>query len=132
MTTDSLADVALDPATWDIALVQRQPGLYDISLVSGAARVQQAVRLRLQVWYQEWAFDLTIGIPFLEQFFIKNPSLPGIESLLRAQILGVTGVDEIGAMTINIDSVARTLAVTYVASTSFGLINDLVPLSQVN
>lgn len=129
-TLDSLTDIKLDPSTWDIALQPNSTGKYDVVLLTGAARVRQAICVKLKTWFQEWAFDTTIGIPYLEQFFVKNPNLPNIESLLRTQIMTVPGVSSLPTLSCTVNARERSLTVSFTAVTPYGNIADIIPMEQ--
>ena len=55
--------------------------------------VAQAVLIRLKWFLAEWRLGPTLGFPYFEEVFIKNPNLTKIRFLLRDLVLGgVTSV----------------------------------------
>lgn len=124
-------DLALDSATWDLSVVKKANGLYDLQLITGADRILQAIKIRLRTWYGEWFLDTTIGLPYLDKIMVKNPSLPTIDNLLRAEILAVDGVAYAPSVVSVVDASKRTLSVTFTADTTYGRISAIEDLSQV-
>lgn len=83
-------DLALDPLTGDIA--GPQVGGY---LISGAARIAQEVRMRLQTHLGEYFLDTRIGLPWaswMSDTKVTNRLLRTIEALVRVEVLEVAGV----------------------------------------
>lgn len=57
--------------------------------------VAQAVLIRLKWFLAEWRLGPTLGFPYFEEVFIKNPNLTKIRFLLRDLVLGVEGVTSV-------------------------------------
>ena len=56
--------------------------------------VRQAVRIRLQWFFNEWRFAPEYGVPYFEDVFIKNPDLLRIRRIVRDEAMSVEGVLE--------------------------------------
>jgi hypothetical protein len=115
-----MIDLALDPASRDMVFV---PGAKGVTLlpIDGAARVAQAIGIRLRTWLGEWFLDQTHGVPYLEEVLDKGRSPEIIEAVLRAQILDVQGVQGIEAFSLEIDARNRRLQVNFSARSAEGL-----------
>lgn len=57
--------------------------------------VAQAVLIRLKWFLAEWRLGPTLGFPYFEEVFVKNPNLTKIRFLLRDLVLGVEGVTSV-------------------------------------
>ena len=79
-----MTDIMLDKAG-DIKV----SAVGDISLTES---VRQAVLIRLRWIYQEWRLGPTMGFPWFEEVFVKNPNTVKIRQLIRDEIMQVEGV----------------------------------------
>ena len=92
-----------------------------LSMVSGAEEILQHIKIRLRFFYREWFLDASMGIPYKEQILVKNPDLRVVSALLKNTILNTSGVvSPLISFNSTYDPVARTLSVSFVASTTFG------------
>lgn len=114
-----LYDLALDNKTHDIAINQ-----YDGLLIGNAERVAQQMKIVLLEWLGEWFLDSRDGIDYLGYILVKNPNMSHIKSILTTALLAVDGVASIDSMTFDWDRSNRQLAVTYAATTDYGLVTD--------
>lgn len=74
--------------------------------------VVQRVRFALGTWYAESAFDRSVGFPYLEGVFGRQP-LEGIQAIVTQEILDVDGVDGIeDGPTLDLDRTARVLTIS--------------------
>ena len=83
-----MTDIMLDKAG-DIKV----SAVGDISLTES---VRQAVLIRLRWIYQEWRLGPTMGFPWFEEVFVKNPNTVKIRQLIRDEIMQVEGVTAAG------------------------------------
>ena len=63
-----MKDIALDTATGDLLLEN-----FDLQLVEGRDQIAQNLMIRLRFILGEWFLDITAGIPYYDDFFIKAP-----------------------------------------------------------
>lgn len=117
-------DLKLNPLH-DLSIEDR-----NLVIVDGAAQVRQQIKISLMTWLGEYFLDDTFGVPYLESILVKSPSRNEIESVLRARINDVPGVDRVIGMTLDIDRQRRTLAVSFTASTPEGLVRDVVTITE--
>lgn len=57
--------------------------------------VVQAVIIRLKWFLAEWRLGPTLGFPYFEEVFVKNPNLTKIRFLFRDLVLDVEGVTSV-------------------------------------
>jgi len=81
----------------------------DISLTDS---VRQAVRVRLQWFFNEWRFAPQFGVPYFEDILIKNPDLERVRQIIRDEALSVDEVQDARNITIRVDRPARSALVT--------------------
>lgn len=94
----------------------------DLALVEGAARVKQQLLIKLRLWRGEWFLDIDFGTPYLQEILGKQLTLSGAIAALRTSILEVEGVQKIDSFSYNFNRSARSLSVSFEASTPYGLI----------
>lgn len=100
----------------------------DLVCVSGAEAIVQAVRSRLQFFKGEWFLDLDAGLPYYQSILVKNPNVNVLQGTFRDEIAETPGIDSVDSLTLLFDRAARTLSVTYTASTDVGQIGETVVL----
>ena len=91
------------PATGDIAVTDS---------------VVQAVRIRLSWFANEWRLMPSLGFPYFEEVFVKNPSEAKIKYYVREEVAAVDGVLDVLDVSISVDRKARdaVIAVTFTTS----------------
>ena len=94
----------------------------DFTLIDGAERVAQQLRIKLKLWQGEWFLDTDFGTPYLSAILGKQLTLSGAIAALRKSILEVDGVRSIASLTYDYSSQARTLTVNFTAETPYGLV----------
>ena len=82
--------------------------------------VIQKLQIKLRTFLGEYFLDTTIGVPYFEDFLIKNPDLDLIGSLLKKQIYSITEVKQITKFLLQYNNVARQLVVTFAVSLTSG------------
>jgi hypothetical protein len=124
-----MADVALDlnkaSSTYNDFLVINN----DLALTSDAQPtsptnpVQQDILQRLRMFLGEWFLDNTKGVAWFQQILIKNPDTSKIDLILLNTILTTPGVTSVTAYSFTPNFAARTLQVTFSATSTSGPIN---------
>lgn len=107
-----MRDLALDPATGDIALTLGSDGLRRASLTSGAGAVRQKLTLRLGLIAGEYPFDTSVGIPLFSQVLGKASGRDVAEAMYRRCIATAPGVREVESFRFSIGS-DRRASVTF-------------------
>ena len=80
--------------------------------------VRQAIRIRLLWFFGEWRFAPDIGIPYWEEFFVKNPNLSRIRRIVRNEVLSVREVNDVREIQIDIVNQTRAATISFVAATN--------------
>lgn len=99
----------------DLALVDG-----DLQLVSGVEAIRQDAQLRLRFIRGEWFLDPTVGVPYFQDVFVKNPDLARIRAVLIDELRRTPGIVEVPELTVTLDSATRRLTGTFRAVTSAG------------
>ena len=98
-------DLFIDPATGDIQITDS---------------VEQAIKIRLLWFWQEWRLGPQYGIPYREEILIKNPNKLRIRQIFREEIMSVEEVDDVPDLTADIEPATRILTVRYTAKVNDG------------
>ena len=96
-----MRDLALDPATGDLALSAGAA-----RLTSGAEAKAQRLRLRLSLWRGEYVLDRRAGIPYLDQILGKGTTV-GAEVILRRAVTTSPGIASIERWSLAVGSDRR-------------------------
>lgn len=87
------------------------------SLVTGADRIAQQLKIRLRVFKGEWHLDTRQGMPYRQRILGYKPfSASYATSVFRSAILGVPGVLAVNNLSLEPDLAQRSLAVSFQAS----------------
>ena len=92
----------------------------DLRLVSAGEAIRQSADVRLQFFAEEWFLDLSAGVPWFQEILIKNPNIPAVTEVFRAQLLAVPGIALIEQLGVDYTSGTRTLRVNWRAPTDLG------------
>ncbi len=86
--------------------------------------IAQEMRIAMQFHRGEWALNTLVGIPYLTQVFIKNPSLAALDVLFTRAARSIPGVLEVNEMAVSFDNSLRQLSVSYRSTVQDGGIID--------
>ena len=75
--------------------------------------VRQAVRIRLQWFFNEWRFSPQFGVPYYEDILIKKPDIARVRRDFRQAATSVLEVLDIKNMNIETNKAARFARVTF-------------------
>lgn len=118
-----MKDILLNE-NWDMD-ISAQTG--DISLVESP---MQEIRIRLLWFAKEWIFNRSLGFPYFEYVFTKNPDLTYIKALLKAEILSVERVLSVPELTIDVDRRTRKATVRFTVKTDEKTYREEVDLHE--
>lgn len=110
-----MLDIKLDKTTHDLDLSQS-----DLSLIDEIDYIEQKSKIELLFFFAEWFLDITKGIKYWEVVFVKNPNLSLIDSLFKAAILEIPGVDTLTAYDSTFNSLLKKFTLEYTVSTDLG------------
>lgn len=63
--------------------------------------VRQKVRTKIKWFLNEWFMDISLGIPYFQYIYVKNPDIQTIESILRLEIENIKEVKEVPKISID-------------------------------
>ena len=110
-----MIDIAIDQLTGSLAFRD-----FDLVLVDDTVQIQQNLVIRLKFILGEWYLDITQGVPYFEDFFIKNPNQIRIESVLKQEIINTPGVVELLAFDSSYEDTTRKYFVNFTVRTISG------------
>lgn len=95
-------------------------GGHGLNVVDGEEAIDQQITIRLRTFLAEWFLDERVGIPYFRHILVKNPNIPLVHNVFRKTILSTPGVASVDSLNLDIDTVARTLTVTFSATLDTG------------
>ncbi len=95
-----------------MVLVEDEPGL--------PYAIAQEMRIAMLFHRGEWDLNTLVGIPYISQVFVKNPSIAALNVLFTRAVRSVPGVNEVNNMSVVFDNTARALTVDYRATAQDG------------
>lgn len=111
-------DLALDNANGDLIIDNA-----DLVFVRDIDAVAQFLKQKLRTFQSEWFLDESVGIPYFDQIFVKNPRSVTYDSIFKEAILSTAGVVELVSYNAVLSGDTRTLNLTFQARTRDGLID---------
>ena len=108
-------DLALNPDTGDLLIRDN-----DLQIVIGEDQLEQNVKIRLRFFSEEWFLNINNGLPFYSDILVKNPNIPNIDSIIKAEILDTNGVEEILEFISTYDNTERRYTINFTIRTEFG------------
>jgi hypothetical protein len=85
----------------------------DRVLISGAAAVQQAVRVKVKTFMREIFLDESIGVDYLNVVLIKNPDPLAVREAIRERIASVADVTEVVGSNLELDRSTREATIRF-------------------
>ena len=94
----------------------------DLALVTETDAVSQYLGQRLRTFLTEWFLDEQIGLPYFDEFFVKNPNSKVIQAILQDKILTSPGVIALYKLDATLDKPTRELSIDVGAQAKGGVI----------
>ena len=117
-TYTQVRDIALDVnGDWKVAA---SPNGMDLQLIGDGPALQQAVTIALEFFLGEWFLDQSVGVPWFQDIFIKNPNSAAIQAIIRTAILAVDGITSVSSVTISTTPQTRGVTITWAATGDLG------------
>lgn len=110
-----MIDLKLDTTTHDLVIEKG-----DLSLVKAGNEVAQNLKERLLFILGEWFLDTTVGIPYFESIWIKNPNPDLVDDIFKSAIQETDDVIELLEFSSSFDTQQRKYSVSFKVNTTFG------------
>ena len=94
----------------------------DFVWIDGPAQIRQRIAARLKFWLGEYFLDIRQGIPYLRDFFVKNPDPNVMDSILRRVVLSTPGVLSLVSFALRYVPSERQLYVAFQARVEGGTV----------
>lgn len=102
--------------------------LSDSGDISVTDSIIQAVRIRLLWFFGEWRLSPTMGFPYFEHLFVKNPNETKLRHLIRETVLQVDGVADVSEIVFQIDRKMRQSTIFLTVKTDEDIFREEVKL----
>jgi len=110
-------DIALDTATKDLDLANG-----DLYLFEGNDAIAQHTEQRFKTFLAEWFLDESVGVPYFDYIFQKNPNPVVVDAVLKNTALLSPGIIELTFWDLTLDSARRELSLAFTARSEEGFI----------
>jgi len=102
----------------------------ELTLITGIDETSQNITVNLKTILGEWFLDESIGVPWLNEIFVKRNSLSQAQAILIDQIRQTNGVKKINDLTFDFNGSTRQLSVSTRIQSEDGdiILNDIVPV----
>jgi hypothetical protein len=94
----------------------------DMLFVSDMDQLAQNLKIRLQTFFEEWYLDQTIGLPYFQEIFAKNPNETFITNYIKKVIKETVGIVKIVSFSFEYDNSSpqkRALKIAFVCETIY-------------
>lgn len=110
-----MIDLKLNTLTHDLAVEKG-----DLAIVNRGDEIAQNLKIRLLFIAGEWFLDTTVGVPYFESIWIKNPNPDLVDDIFKSTILETDEVTELLEYDSNFDTQQRQYSVSFKVQTTFG------------
>ena len=102
----------------------------ELTLITGIDETSQNITVNLKTILGEWFLDESIGVPWLNEIFVKKNSLSQAQAILINQIKQTNGVKKINDIQFDFNNSTRQLSVSTRVQSEDGdiILNDIVPV----
>jgi hypothetical protein len=94
----------------------------DLVLTTGGEALAQDIALSLALIRGEYFADLDAGVPYFEDFWVKNPNLAVVRADIRECIEARPGVKSVEQLELVVDKASRRADITFNVISDFGLL----------
>jgi hypothetical protein len=88
--------------------------------VSGPEGVIQRIRIRIQIFLEEWSLNKEVGIPYFQKLLGHKFKRLTAVNAFRKEISKVQGVNQVLTLDVQFDGRTRSLTVTFNVRSVFG------------
>lgn len=94
-----------------------------LKIITDIDEIAQLLKTRLKLYRGEWFLNTSVGVPWLQEVLGKVNTKNGIESIIKDEILKTPGVRSLESFELDIDTVNRSLTVTFKVNTGSGILD---------
>ncbi len=94
----------------------------NVAFNSGIESIRQHLQIRLRTFAGEWFLNTSVGVPYFDSVFIKNPDLTVLNTVFTKVILDTPGVISLSSLSFEISG-NRQLFVSFSAITTNGVLD---------
>lgn len=123
----AVRDWALDSVNDDLAL---DPATGDMAVVVGTDGVVSDLKSRLLTFLGEWWLDTSIGFPWTQEVLGQKLDEGNVRASVEAEALACPGIVSVEDVTSVFDTTARSLAITFSATDDLGAVITAVVQAQ--
>lgn len=84
----------------------------DFVFVTGIDATAQFLGQGLRLFLGEWFLDETIGVPYFDEVFVKNPNPVALDTIFKTYILNFPGIEELLAFDFGYEAATRKFSIT--------------------
>ena len=118
-----MSDLSLNLADMDFQVINNDLVFTSDVNTPGTNNILQDILQRLRLFQGEWFLDNSIGIPWFQQIFVKNPDVSKIEAIFIDAILSTNGVDSLIEFSLTPNYPNRSFALSFSANTTSGVVD---------
>lgn len=104
----------------------------DVDMTNGGSTqvvsISQAIQKKFRLIKDEWFADLSAGVPYYEEVWVKDPEIAHLEQIFKSTALELAEVKSVISMTLDYNKTTRTLLVRFEVDTIEGVISDSVEI----
>lgn len=108
-----MSALAIDTDTGDFLVTNNE-----LTLVDGDEETLQLMYQALWSFQGEWFINLSSGIPYLQQIFVKNPVQA--EAILKNAIMNIPGLTALESLSLTVDEETRDATLSLSATSESG------------
>jgi hypothetical protein len=92
----------------------------DLVLIDEKEQVASYLKAKLGTIKGEWFLDVTKGLPYFENIFVKSPNLPVVEAIFKTAILEEDFVTELVKFNMTFNPIVSKLTIDFIANSIYG------------
>lgn len=97
----------------DILLVDDDLYVTDTGDIRLTDRVSQAAKIRLRWFKNEWGLGPRFGMPYYDEFLVKNPNIPKLKRIISDELMTINEVTDVANLEISVDPRTRDAHITF-------------------
>ena len=95
----------------------------DLVTVDRAAGIKQDILTAIRVYLGEWFLDTSVGVPYYQTVFVKNPDQALVNAAFLGAIATVPGVTAVKSLTVTQDAPNRAPTLAFTVETLSGTVD---------